>query len=63
VPANYLLNPNLILDENRFESYKCEKSQAIGTTEDSTKKQDPNTEFVWYYEVNIQCYLTLMVGK
>jgi len=53
VPSNYLLNPNLMLDENRFESYKCEKSQAVGTSEDSTKKQDPNTEFVWYYEVNM----------
>jgi hypothetical protein len=65
VPSNYLLNPNLILDEKNFENATTDnfKSNRPDTKSDSpedlTKNQEETT-FVWYYEVcNINFEKTL----
>lgn len=50
VPSNYLLNPNLILDEKNFEDANNIKSNKSNSPEDLTKNQEQTT-FVWYYEV------------
>lgn len=53
VPPNYLLNPNLLLDENNFENsnIKIIKSGMGASNVDSLQNQDADM-YVWYYEVN-----------